>query len=174
MATAETICNILFYLIGIFFISLIIYVIQSYWDFSFIKTCALLILGGFYMGILTMVMQTLTYYEKRFLDLKSQTSKLIKDEDIQKNLSQLSVFIIIVITIIALTPYSPNIMQNFNIKNALLIFVCTFLGFLSSYSGDTTSSGEKTKIGLMNSMMLFSSYYLFKYVYNNNHKWFSN
>lgn len=174
MATAETICNILFYLIGIFFISLIIYVIQSYWDFSFIKTCALLILGGFYMGILTMVMQTLTYYEKRFLDLKSQTSKLIKDEDIQKNLSQLSVFIIIVITIIALTSYLAYIIENFYIKNALLIFVCTFLGFLSSYSGDTTSSGEKTKIGLMNSMMLFSSYYLFKYVYNNNHKWFSN
>lgn len=174
MATAETICNILFYLIGIFFISLIIYVIQSYWDFSFIKTCALLILGGFYMGILTMVMQTLTYYEKRFLDLKSQTSKLIKDEDIQKNLSQLSVFIIIVITIIALTSYLAYIIENFYIKNALLIFVCTFLGFLSSYSGDTTSSGEKTKIRLMNSMMLFSSYYLFKYVYNNNHKWFSN
>ena len=174
MATAETICNILFYLIGIFFISLIIYVIQSYWDFSFIKTCALLILGGFYMGILTMVMQTLTYYEKRFLDLKSQTSKLIKDEDIQKNLSQLSVFIIIVITIIALTSYLAYIIENFYIKNALLIFVCTFLGFLSSYSGDTTSSGEKTKIGWMNAMMLFSSYYLFKYVYNNNHKWFSN
>ena len=174
MATAETICNILFYLIGIFIISLIIYVIQSYWDFSFIKTCALLILGGFYMGILTMVMQTLTYYEKLFLDLKSQTSKLIKDEDIQKNLSQLSVFIIIVITIIALTSYLAYIIENFYIKNALLIFVCTFLGFLSSYSGDTTSSGEKTKIGLMNSMMLFSSYYLFKYVYNNNHKWFSN
>ena len=174
MATAETICNILFYLIGIFIISLIIYVIQSYWDFSFIKTCALLILGGFYMGILSMVMQTLTYYEKRFLDLKSQTSKLIKDEDIQKNLSQLSVFIIIVITIIALTSYLAYIIENFYIKNALLIFVCTFLGFLSSYSGDTTSSGEKTKIGLMNSMMLFSSYYLFKYVYNNNHKWFSN
>ena len=174
MATAETICNILFYLIGIFFISLIIYVIQSYWDFSFIKTCALLILGGFYMGILTMVMQTLTYYEKRFLDLKSQTSKLIKDEDIQKNLSQLSVFIIIVITIIALTSYLAYIIENFYIKNVLLIFVCTVLGFLSSYSGDTTSSGEKTKIGLMNSMMLFSSYYLFKYVYNNNHKWFSN
>ena len=174
MATAETICNILFYLIGIFIISLIIYVIQSYWDFSFIKTCALLILGGFYMGILTMVMQTLTYYEKRFLDLKSQTSKLIKDEDIQKNLSQLSVFIIIVITIIALTSYLAYIIENFYIKNALLIFVCTFLGFLSSYSGDTTSSGEKTKIGLMNSMMLFSSYYLFKYVYNNNHQWFSN
>ena len=174
MATAETICNILFYLIGIFIISLIIYVIQSYWNFSFIKTCALLILGGFYMGILTMVMQTLTYYEKRFLDLKSQTSKLIKDEDIQKNLSQLSVFIIIVITIIALTSYLAYIIENLYIKNALLIFVCTFLGFLSSYSGDTTSSGEKTKIGLMNSMMLFSSYYLFKYVYNNNHKWFSN
>ena len=121
-----------------------------------------------------MVMQTLTYYEKRFLDLKSQTSKLIKDEDIQKNLSQLSVFIIIVITIIALTSYLAYIIENFYIKNALLIFVCTFLGFLSSYSGDTTSSGEKTKIGLMNSMMLFSSYYLFKYVYNNNHKWFSN
>lgn len=173
MATAEKICNILSYLIAIFIISLIIYIIQSYWNFSFIKTCGLLILIGLYMGILTMVMQTLTYYEKRFLDLKSQTSKLIKDEDIQKNLSQLSVFIIIVITIIALTSYLAYISENFYIKNSLLLFVCTFLGFLSSYSEDTKSNEEK-KIGLMNSIMLFSSYYLFNYAYNNIHKWFSN
>ena len=47
MATTRTICNIFFYIIAIFIISLITYVIQNYCQFSFIKACSMLVLGGF-------------------------------------------------------------------------------------------------------------------------------
>ncbi len=167
MATTRTICNIFFYIIAIFIISLITYVIQNYCQFSFIKACSMLVLGGLYIGILNMILQTLTYYEEKFLDLKSETSKLIKDEDIQKNLSQLSVFIIIVISIITITMYLIYLSENFYIKNGLLLFVCSFLGFLSSYSGDKYRS-DKNMIAYINSIMLFSSYYLAKYFFFNN------
>ena len=150
-----------YFLLIVFFLTILWFIIKN---FSIVNDSLIYLPTTLFFIVITLLsIKILAHYERKYINIKSETSRILKEDEVLSNLNILTRFIIIITFVIIFTLYLIRRSTNEVIKNFLLTYLSSILGYLASYCGRAKNKGEKIIQIITNASMFFTTYHTIVY-----------